>query len=450
MFSAIATFTILFVTGLVLILFWKQLFKFKPEPPDSYISQIKRPLYRKILEDKFSFYNKLSHISKEEFLNRVIHFIETKNFYGKEGLEIDDEIKVLVAASAIQLTFGLKNYLLPFYEVINVFPKEFYSRLYKKYFYGATTENGSVSLAWEQFKKGYENETDKLNLGLHEMAHALWLNLIKGDVFDEHFAQNLDMFVEQSSQEFERMQNGGDSFLRKYGATNIEEFFSVCCEHFFEAPAEFRQNLPVVYDALSELLNLDMRNERGDFKRKNDFRPSEYDYGFFTRYFDKKYYASLKYYKWHWAYSILLYGIFAGIIFLIIISGSTNIHASQCFKGIMILSVLGLLQVRHLLLSKVMELRFYLFYCVFGVGVNGMVLFLSLNFLLARPLINYTYVKDERNREEIVFYLRNENDTTVIERVSADYSYAPAYYSKGMPLGKVLAKGCFGFDVYYE
>ena len=62
-----------------------------------------------ILNDQFEFYSKLPIKQKQYFEHRVAKFIKQYPFYGKDGLEITDEIQVLIAATAIMLTFGMRN-----------------------------------------------------------------------------------------------------------------------------------------------------------------------------------------------------------------------------------------------------------------------------------------------------------------------------------------------------
>ena len=63
-----------------------------------------------ILEHKFSFYNKLKKEEQAIFRHRLAIFINNKEFIGREGLKVDDEMKTLISATAVMLTFGFRNY----------------------------------------------------------------------------------------------------------------------------------------------------------------------------------------------------------------------------------------------------------------------------------------------------------------------------------------------------
>ena len=47
------------------------------------------------------------------------------------------------------------------------------------------------------------------------------------------------------------------SLFRNYCATNLDEFFSVAVECFFEKPHEFKNYNPKLYSLLSKILKLD-------------------------------------------------------------------------------------------------------------------------------------------------------------------------------------------------
>jgi len=56
-----------------------------------------------VLHNQFDFYKKLSSKEKLYFEHRVAVFLKKYPFYGKEGLQITEEIRVLIAATAIML-----------------------------------------------------------------------------------------------------------------------------------------------------------------------------------------------------------------------------------------------------------------------------------------------------------------------------------------------------------
>jgi Mlc titration factor MtfA (ptsG expression regulator) len=192
--------------------------------------------------------------------------MESKTFIGREGLIVTDEMRVLVSAAAVQLTFGLKDYTISHLHTINIFPKIFFSKFLNQNLKGLNTQNGVLSLSWNDFKEGFAIEDDKINLGLHELAHALNIDLDEEGNYDEHFSAYFEQWPTVATNDFLAVKERRNTFLRSYGGTNMHEFFAVCVEHFFEAPTQFKKELPHLYNFLMLMLNQDPLNVKGDYQ----------------------------------------------------------------------------------------------------------------------------------------------------------------------------------------
>ncbi|MGZ4035028.1 MAG: zinc-dependent peptidase, partial [Bacteroidia bacterium] len=220
-----------------------------------YHSSISNQIIENILTQKFSYYQNLDESEKKRFVKRTKEFIKIKEFYPSGGMEITDEMIILISASAIQLTFGLNEYLLDSFSKIFIYPKEYYSKYDKLYHKGEANLNGVIAFSWQHFVEGYDNLKDNLNLGLHEMAHALRFDKFKNESADSFFSSYFEKWHMVSKDEFLRLKDGKPSFFREYGGTNINEFFSVCVECFFESPLEFSKVQPEIFKHMSILLN---------------------------------------------------------------------------------------------------------------------------------------------------------------------------------------------------
>ena len=85
------------------------------------------------------------------------------------------EMKTLIAASAIQITFGLPSvYFKRFYQIL-IYRDDYYSTITHHHHKGEVNTRGFIVLSWKNPVMGYINNTDGRNLKLHEMAHALRL-----------------------------------------------------------------------------------------------------------------------------------------------------------------------------------------------------------------------------------------------------------------------------------
>ena len=80
------------------------------------------------LVEQVPFYEQLSHSERKAFQFRVYRFLESHTFIGK-SIEVTQEMKLLIASMAVQLTFGLKNYMYDLFHTIIVYPKSYRSTL---------------------------------------------------------------------------------------------------------------------------------------------------------------------------------------------------------------------------------------------------------------------------------------------------------------------------------
>ncbi len=211
-----------------------------------------------ILNNKFSFYNKLTEKQKKHFKHRVASFIEDKDFIGRDGSPITDEMKVLISATAVMLTFGFRDFYIGIISKIIVYPSKFYSKTNKAYHKGEFNPKlKTLVLSWEDFEAGYNIDDDNLNLGIHEITHAIHINSIKErDVSSTIFS---DSFKELSAllSEKEGLRNDliASPYFRKYAYTNQFEFLAVAIENFIETPQEFKSQFPSVYSKIRQMLN---------------------------------------------------------------------------------------------------------------------------------------------------------------------------------------------------
>jgi len=218
-----------------------------------------RRKYKTVLNKYFDYYKKLSPSNKKSFERKVQYFITAKTFVARNIPEVTDEMKALIAASAVQLTFGYRRVILSHFTKILVYPDDYYSTINKKYHKGEVNPAfGIIVLSWKSFVEGYINTDDSRNLGLHEMAHALRIeNRIRNEDYNFFDPYLLDKWKELSASEREKMENGSSTFLRDYAMTDREEFFAAAVEHFFENPKKFNHERPELYQTLSGLLRQD-------------------------------------------------------------------------------------------------------------------------------------------------------------------------------------------------
>ncbi len=205
---------------------------------------------------QFHFYQILDNQEQTKFRSRLVVLLQNKWFIGKAGLNLHDVMILFISASMVQITFGLKTFDFPRFNKIALFPDTFYSGMIEREVKGLTVyHSGLVIMSWPHAYDGHSNPNDKINLMLHELAHALYLDYFG----NRRMLYGFDDWQQVAFPEFESMRrNDEHPFLRQYASTNIHEFWAVCVEHFFEAPFEFRRQLPALYQSMCKILNQDI------------------------------------------------------------------------------------------------------------------------------------------------------------------------------------------------
>jgi MtfA peptidase len=214
-------------------------------------------LYDNWLKKYNPYYTALPPQQQQLFLFRTVQFLQAKEFRFHSMVE-EEYIPVLVSGAAVQITFGLHNYLMDYFPVIHIIRKEYILNVDRETYYGHVSRNG-IYISWNRFMEGYEDYTDCCNVGLHEMAHAISYDAFLGeeDKHDTKFKQRLENFGTIGRPVFRALRNGMVNMLDDYAATNFDEFWAVCIENFFEKPARFKESMPELYQSLVELLNQD-------------------------------------------------------------------------------------------------------------------------------------------------------------------------------------------------
>ena len=218
-----------------------------------------KPSYREAL-GRIEYYKSLSAENRRLFEKRVQEFISVKTFVSRsQNLVITDEMKALIAASAVKLTFGLPGiYFVHFYRIL-IYPDNYYSSITRQYHQGEVNRAGIIVLSWTNFERGFNDPSDGRNLGLHEMAHALLLEdmIVNGEYefLNRDILRNWDHIA---NQEIYKIRNGEPTIFRDYGGANRHEFFAVAIELYFEQPETLKSYDPGIYSTLSELLNQDI------------------------------------------------------------------------------------------------------------------------------------------------------------------------------------------------
>ncbi len=216
------------------------------------------PQHRAILAKYAIHYQRLGAVEKKRFEHIVAAFVHDKEWRGA-GMQVEEEMKVMVSACAAELLLGFPDVVLQHFETIVLYPDAYRSRATGRMHQGEVRPRaGMIIISWKDFLHGYAHTRDTHNVGLHEMAHALWFeNKIQNGEQNFLHPELLQDWIDHADAEIERIKAGKSRLLRSYAGSNQPEFFAVAVEYFFERPQEFNEDLPELYATLSAMLRQD-------------------------------------------------------------------------------------------------------------------------------------------------------------------------------------------------
>jgi len=220
--------------------------------------------WREIVSRRVPVAGRLTDAEHEKLLRLVQVFLREKIIEGCDGLDVTEEMKVMIAAQACVLLLHLDAGCYPGLRTVLVYPGTYRPRRpsWFKYDLGSTEalvgeswRHGVVILSWDSVASQAADSMDGRNVTLHEFAHQLdqqdgvadGTPALQSPSAVRHWAaiiaRHYDDLVSAAA-------SGRDTVLDYYGATNKAEFFAVATETFFEQPIQLRQQQPELYDAL--------------------------------------------------------------------------------------------------------------------------------------------------------------------------------------------------------
>lgn len=225
---------------------------------------------------RMSFYGRLPASLKLDLQQCIKQFLYQKQFIGCAGLEMSDEIRLVIAAEACLLLLNRPNTCYRGLRWIYVYPSTFIAKREQRDAYGVVTEgrthllgeswsNGRVILAWDSVTRGISDPDDGHNVVLHEFAHQLDQEDGSADGAPLLYTRDgYHIWSRVFSREFlvlqQRVSKGKTSLIDSYGAINPAEFFAVVTELFFERPQIMAEKHKDLFAALADYYRVDPRD----------------------------------------------------------------------------------------------------------------------------------------------------------------------------------------------
>ena len=221
-----------------------------------------------ILEEHVPWAAQIPAEEQESFMRQLKVFFWEKHWVGAAGLEIDDEIRVVVSAAAARIARGLPLEVYDRLSEVVVYPRTFVDRerfqgeltpTVDNHMLGQATHWGTVVLSWDAVRHGITDPHDGHDTALHEFAHALDFEDGRFDGTPQlHEGRDYAAWARVLGAHFARLKRGRlRSVLDEYGTKNEAEFFAVATEAFFERPRTMRRKTPALYKELRRYFRVD-------------------------------------------------------------------------------------------------------------------------------------------------------------------------------------------------
>lgn len=226
-----------------------------------------------IVESNLSIYQYFSIEQQKQLQGYIQVFLKEKQFIGCLGLQVNEEMRVAIAAIACLLLFGDRKTYFPNLRSILIYPHAYVVNeivMRDRYLVeerrvarlGESWTRDQLILSWEQVSQDILNWHDGHNVILHEFAHQLDQEAGQAEGVPI-LSRNLDYEVWQKVMKAEYLQlceqaeRGKKTVIDSYGTTNPAEFFAVATETFFEKPKQLHQKHQSLYELLQRYYRLD-------------------------------------------------------------------------------------------------------------------------------------------------------------------------------------------------
>ena len=232
--------------------------------------------WRKVLRRRVPMLRRLPVDLQLQLKKRIQVFIAEKAFIGCDGLQVTEEMRVVIAAQACLLVLNRSMAHLAHVRQILVYPGAFVVQRtvtdgsgvqqdQRQTLSGESWEQGQVVLSWQDTLEGAAVVDDGRNVVLHEFAHQLDQENgaaqgapppAAGDT--QHNPQRWKQVFSQAYAQLQsQVQRGEQGLLNHYGAQSPAEFFAVATETFFEQAKETAEQYPELYDELKGYYKVD-------------------------------------------------------------------------------------------------------------------------------------------------------------------------------------------------
>ena len=219
--------------------------------------------WEQVLQSHVAFFRALPDPEKERFRQIVNVFLDEVRITGIRT-EVDDTVRVLVAASAAIPVFGFHDWEYHRLGEVLVYPGSFGEKYQST---GSADENilgmvglkhlsGVMILSMPSLLGGFDNPSSKDNVGVHEFVHLVENEEAEHGLPSEVPWQAVKHWVQYVAQELSHPPKN-HAYINSYAYTNEHEFLAVLAEYFFKSPDLLQRKDPQLYAMLREMFHQD-------------------------------------------------------------------------------------------------------------------------------------------------------------------------------------------------
>jgi Mlc titration factor MtfA (ptsG expression regulator) len=219
--------------------------------------------WEQILRERVAFFTALDQAGKVRFRQLVQVFLDEVRITGIRT-EVDDTIRMLVAASAVIPIFGFHDWEYHRLREVLIYPDAFDDAYRTR---GGQDEqilgmvglhhlSGVMILSKPALLAGFAPQPGPHNVGVHEFAHLVEKEAAEYGLPPEVPWMAVRQWVRYVARELTHPASHRTG-ISNYAYTNEHEFFAVLAEYFFTSPERLQRRDPALYGLLRDLFHQD-------------------------------------------------------------------------------------------------------------------------------------------------------------------------------------------------
>jgi Mlc titration factor MtfA (ptsG expression regulator) len=227
--------------------------------------------WRALLERSLPLYRRIPPDLRLKLEPIVRAFLTDVRFIGCRGLQVTDEMRLVIAVQACLLIVARDSRAYESLGSVLIYPDEFIVNQTDEDEAGVITEGESVLsgqsldtaqivLSWRDVQD-HGTDDEIYNVVVHEFAHFLD-NALDGTLTDtasgrKDFEAWHDLLEREYQALCDAVERGDDTLIDPYGTESTVEFFAVATEAFCEQPGNLKRLHPALYADLATFYGLD-------------------------------------------------------------------------------------------------------------------------------------------------------------------------------------------------